>query len=176
MDGYFFPKDPAELYAAGAQAHVPLLAGSDSKERGYAAVLGREKPTVENYRQALRRLYPGKAGEVFKLDPAANETEVMDAAQDLAGDRFISHSTWNWIEDAMANLDCNKVYAWTPDDYQVSKVLQESFFNGLDAQHTAQGVTINNLRLNGKPANHAADANLSVGQYVSDVRFGQAGK
>ena len=94
----------------------------------------------------------------------------------LAGDRFISHSTWNWIEDAMANLDCNKVCAWTPDDYQVSKVLQESFFNGLDAQHTAQGVTVDNLRLNGKPVNRAADANLSVRQYVSGVRFGQAAK
>ena len=55
-------------------------------------------------------------------------------------------------------------------------MLQESFFNGLDAQHTAQGVTLDNLRLNGKPANHAADANLSVGQYVSDVRFGKTVK
>jgi len=51
-----------------------------------------------------------------------------------------------------------------------------SFFNGLDAQHTVQGVTIDNLRLNGKPANTAADANLSVGQYVSDVRFDKAAK
>jgi hypothetical protein len=32
------------------------------------------------------------------------------------------------------------------------------------------------LRLNGKPANTAAEANLSVGQYVSDVRFGKAAK
>ena len=46
-----------------------------------------------------------------------------------------------------------------------------SFFNGLDAQHTVQGVTIDNLRLNGKPANTTAEANLSVGQYVSDVRL-----
>jgi len=46
-----------------------------------------------------------------------------------------------------------------------------SFFNGLDAQHRVQGVTIDNLRLNGKPANTTAEANLSVGQYVSDVRL-----
>jgi len=51
-----------------------------------------------------------------------------------------------------------------------------SFFNGLDAQHAVQGVTIDNLRLNGKPANTAAEANLSVGQYVSGVRFGNAAK
>jgi para-nitrobenzyl esterase len=152
--------------------------------------LGREKPTVENYRKALQRLYPGKADEVFKLYPAANEQEVLDAAQDLAGDRFIAYSTWKWIElatktgsrptyyylyarprppmrpdmgdavpglaggvvrnspatakqqpqsrgavhsaeieYAMGNLDYNKVYAWTPDDCQVSKVMQEYFAN-----------------------------------------------
>jgi pimeloyl-ACP methyl ester carboxylesterase len=49
-----------------------------------------------------------------------------------------------------------------------------SFFNGLDAQHTVQGITIDNLRLNGRLANTAAEANLSVGQYVSGVRFGKA--
>ena len=51
-----------------------------------------------------------------------------------------------------------------------------SFFNGLDVQHTVQGITIDNLRLNGKLANTAAEANLSVGQYVSGVRFGSASK
>ena len=63
-------------------------------------MLGREKPAVENYRKALERLYPGKADEVFKLYPASNETEVMDSAQDLASDRFISYSTWKWVDVA----------------------------------------------------------------------------
>jgi para-nitrobenzyl esterase len=31
------------------------------------------------------------------------------------------------IEYAMGNLDLNKVYAWTPDDYKVSQVMQEYF-------------------------------------------------
>jgi para-nitrobenzyl esterase len=33
------------------------------------------------------------------------------------------------IEYAMGNLATNKVYAWTPDDYKVSKVMQEFFAN-----------------------------------------------
>ncbi len=33
------------------------------------------------------------------------------------------------IEYAMGNLPYNKVYAWTPDDYAVSKVMQEYFAN-----------------------------------------------
>src|SRR5262245_54256207 len=190
VDGYFFPKSPFEIFAAGEQARVPLLAGVNSEESGYFAVLGRETPTVENYRTALERLYPGKSEEIFKLYPASNETEVMDAAQQLASDRFISYSTWKWvdtatktggkptyyylyarprpamraemgdaqpglaggvvrgqqaaanprprsrgavhsaeIEYAMGNLDLNKVYAWTPDDYKVSQVMQEYFAN-----------------------------------------------
>jgi hypothetical protein len=51
-----------------------------------------------------------------------------------------------------------------------------SFFNGFDTQHTVQGVLIDNLRLDGRLANSAADANLSVGTYVSDVRFGKTAK
>jgi para-nitrobenzyl esterase len=190
VDGYFFPKPPFEIYAAGQQAHVPLLAGVNSEESGFFGVLGREKPTVENYRKALERLYPGKGEDVFKLYPASNETEVMDAAQELSSDRFISYSTWKWvdvatktggnptyyylyarprpamraemgdaqpglaggvvrgqqaaanrrpqsrgavhsaeIEYAMGNLDLNKVYAWTPDDYKVSQVMQDYFAN-----------------------------------------------
>ncbi|HEY6400758.1 MAG TPA: carboxylesterase family protein, partial [Blastocatellia bacterium] len=100
VDGYFFPKSPREIFAAGEHARVPLLAGVNSEESGYFAVLGRETPTVENYRKALERLYPGKSEEIFKLYPASNETEVMDSAQQLASDRFISYSTWKWVDVA----------------------------------------------------------------------------
>jgi para-nitrobenzyl esterase len=173
VDGYFFPKAPLQIYAAGEQAHVPLLVGSNSSENPFQVILGREAPTVENYRKALQRLYGDKANEVFNQYPASTETEVMDAARDLASDRFISYSTWKWIdlsiktggkptyyylysrprpslraaatsvpafdprgavhsaeiEYAMGNLDVNAVFAWGPDDYKVSKVMQEYFVN-----------------------------------------------
>jgi para-nitrobenzyl esterase len=29
----------------------------------------------------------------------------------------------------MGNLDSNKVYAWTPDDYKVSEIMQQYFAN-----------------------------------------------
>jgi len=51
-----------------------------------------------------------------------------------------------------------------------------SSFNGLDAQHAVQGVTLDNLRLNGKLTTTATEANLTVGPHVSDVRFGTAAK
>src|SRR2546430_17346528 len=77
VDGYFFPKPPVEIYAAGEQAHVPLLVGSNNGEIGYSGVLGREKPTGENYHKALERPYAAKADKVCTSYPASTQTEVM---------------------------------------------------------------------------------------------------
>src|SRR5947209_8460773 len=61
IDGYFFPESPYAIYEAGKQAHVPLLAGWNSEEANARAVLGREAPTVENYKKAVERLYGANA-------------------------------------------------------------------------------------------------------------------
>ncbi len=98
VDGYFLPVSPLQIFEAGRQMHVPLLAGVNSEESGFSAVLGSNQPTVKNYRAALNRLYPGKADMIFKLYPATNENEVKDMAQALASDRFISYSTWRWAD------------------------------------------------------------------------------
>jgi para-nitrobenzyl esterase len=102
IDGYFLPKAPLEIYLAGEQAHVPLLAGSNSAELPYRVILGREEPTVENYRKVVQALYNDKTDEVLKLYPGNTVEEVKDAATDLASDRFISFSTWKWIDAATA--------------------------------------------------------------------------
>lgn len=190
IDGYFFPKSPLALYAAGEQAKVPLLAGWNSEEMNYRALLGEERPNRENYMKALQKHYGARAEEVLKAYPAATDEEVLQAATDLAGDRFIGFSTWKWvdlhgktsgkpvyrylyarprppmrpemgnavpglaggvikgpeaeankmppakgavhsaeIEYALGNLATNKVYAWTPEDYKVSEVMQNYFAN-----------------------------------------------
>ncbi len=190
LDGYFFPVAPAEIFAAGKQAHVPLLAGWNSEEMTWMALLAGQAPTPENYQKAVQKLYPERADAVLKAYPATNKDEVIQSATDLAGDRFIGFSTWKWIdlcartggkpvyrylyarprppmvpsmgnataglaggvvkeadskqppmpaargavhsaeiEYAMGNLDGNKVFAWTADDHQVSKLMQEYFAN-----------------------------------------------
>jgi para-nitrobenzyl esterase len=190
VDGYFFAEPPHETYAAGRQARVPLLVGWNSEEMSWRALLGGDEPTPENYERAVRKLYGGRAGEALRLYPAGTREEVLEAATDLAGDRFIGYSTWKWfdlhartggrpvyryfyahprppmvpemgdarpglaggvvrgqdpgatrtppargaahsaeIEYALGNLATNKVYAWTPDDYKVSELLQGYFAN-----------------------------------------------
>jgi para-nitrobenzyl esterase len=189
VDGYFLPRPAADIYAEGKQARVPLLAGSNSAEGPWTWFMGGAKPTVENYRAELKKAYGDAADEVFKLYPARDEAGVLDAAQDLASDRFISLETWRWldlaaktggqpvfyylysrprppmrpehgdavpglaggvvkgkkpagqgsptrgachsceIEYAMGNLELNGVYAWTPEDHAVSRVMQNYFAN-----------------------------------------------
>lgn len=98
IDGYFLTDEPVTIFAAGKQTRVPLLVGWNSEEVGFGALLGPAKPTLENYKNTLGKLYSMRADEVFRLYPATNNEEVMQAATDLASDRFISYSTWKWAD------------------------------------------------------------------------------
>ena len=98
VDGYFYPKLPVELYAAGEQAHVPLLVGWNSEEMNYRMVMGSNEPTPENYLKALQTLYGDKANEALKYYPGSTIDEVKQSATALAGDRFIAFSTWKWYD------------------------------------------------------------------------------
>lgn len=98
IDGYFYPKHPVEALAAGEQAHVPLMVGWNSEEMNYSAVLGDRELTPENFALAVTELYGDQAGEVLALYPAATAEELERSATDLAGDRFLVFSTWQWAE------------------------------------------------------------------------------
>ncbi|WP_017460499.1 carboxylesterase/lipase family protein [Dyella ginsengisoli] len=98
VDGLFLDEPPVDTFARGAQAQVPLLLGSNSQEGFYTAVLKNEPPTPANYRAALMRLFGDRADEALRLYPGATRDEVMRSATALAGDLFIAHSTWRWME------------------------------------------------------------------------------
>jgi para-nitrobenzyl esterase len=98
VDGHFLPKPPADIFAAGEQAHVPLLAGSNSEEMPAGVVLRGVTPTLENYRRAVENLYGTQAEAILESYPAAAAgDDVLEAAQALASDRFTGYSTWKWI-------------------------------------------------------------------------------
>lgn len=111
VDGYFFPEAPVEIFRAGRQADVPLLAGWNSQEMNYRAVLGNDAPTPETYAEKIRELYGEHAGTILELYPGSTTEEVLLSATDLAGDRFISFSTWKWI-DTHSETGSNPVYRY----------------------------------------------------------------
>jgi para-nitrobenzyl esterase len=111
VDGYFFPEDPSAVFAAGRQAHVPLLVGWNSEEMTWLALLQGKEPTRENYYGAVRALYGANAEEVLKLYAASTRDEVIEAATDLASDRFIAYSTWKW-SDLHAKTGASRVFRY----------------------------------------------------------------
>jgi para-nitrobenzyl esterase len=111
VDGYFFPKSPVAIYAAGEQAKVPLLAGWNSKESSHKGILGDNKPTIENFNNSVQSLFTDKAQEVLKVYSPTTDEAVEQIATDLAGDRFIGFGTWRWI-DIHAKNSAKQVYRY----------------------------------------------------------------
>ncbi|GGA96913.1 carboxylesterase/lipase family protein [Puia dinghuensis] len=98
IDGYFFPQGPYAIYAAGMQAHVPLLVGWNSEESNYRAIIGNDAPTLDNYDKAIKKLYGTGADSVLQVYHPASDDEVQAVATALASDRFIAFSTWKWAD------------------------------------------------------------------------------
>jgi para-nitrobenzyl esterase len=111
VDGYFLLKKPAESFAAGEQANVPLLVGWNSAEIPYQATMYGNLPTPENYVKQVKMFYGDNANEALKLYPGATQEEVIKSATELASDRFIVYSTWKWA-DLHAATSGKQVYRY----------------------------------------------------------------
>jgi len=97
IDGLFLSETPAAIYAAGKQAHVPLLAGWNSEESSGRAVVA--NPTSENFAASLSRIFGARAAEALTVYPGSAPEEIARAATDLASDQFIAYGTWKWLEE-----------------------------------------------------------------------------
>jgi para-nitrobenzyl esterase len=102
VDGYFLPSPVPEIYAAGKQAHVPLLAGWNQNEGGTPA---QSKATVESFTADAKTDFGDRADDFLKVYPAANLEETKESAAALARDKFIALGTWKWIEAQAATGD-----------------------------------------------------------------------
>lgn len=98
IDGYFFPEDPMAIYAAGRQAHVPLLAGWNADEHRSYQYFQNLEPSQANYLRKLDEDFGADAPAVRKLFPGDTPAQIETSAHDLASALFITYSTWKWIE------------------------------------------------------------------------------
>jgi para-nitrobenzyl esterase len=98
IDGHFMPKAAYEIYDAGEQAHVSLLAGWNADEVRAGVVLGEEEVTAQSFTAQTRERFGEAAEGLLKVYPAGSDAEALESASTLAGDLFIGYSTWKWIE------------------------------------------------------------------------------
>ncbi|ULQ53422.1 carboxylesterase/lipase family protein [Flavihumibacter fluvii] len=111
VDGYFLPKAPDEVYAAGEQSKIPLLAGWNSEEGHYTSVFGDKEPTEANFKAVLEKTYGGKSGEYWKLYGGTTVEAIKQGATDLASDNFIGYGTWKW-SDLQSKTGSKPVYRY----------------------------------------------------------------
>jgi para-nitrobenzyl esterase len=140
IDGYFFPKAPSMIFENGEQAHVPLLVGWNSQEMNYGMVMGNQKLTKENFEKAVNKLYGENAPEVLKVYQPKNDEEVEQVATDLAGDRFISFSTWRWavLQSKTGSKPVYRYYYSHPRPAMVTDTTQNKISVGKGAVHSAE--------------------------------------
>jgi para-nitrobenzyl esterase len=98
IDGYFLPRSVPAIFAAGQQAHVPLIAGWNQDEGTSNVVKAPEKGTTEGLRATAVNEFGPRAEEFLKVYHANDDAEALRAAEDFAGDRFLVYSTWAWLE------------------------------------------------------------------------------
>ncbi|HTS06898.1 MAG TPA: carboxylesterase/lipase family protein [Candidatus Eisenbacteria bacterium] len=98
IDGYFLPESVPAIFAAGKQNDVPLLAGWNRDEDSFSVLLSKEKPTADSMREMAKKDFGDKADEFLKYYPIDTDQHVRRSAIDYASDKFISMSTWDWME------------------------------------------------------------------------------
>jgi para-nitrobenzyl esterase len=146
IDGQFVPEDVSVIYAAGRQAHVPLLAGWNRDERAGTLSKGM---TADKWKAYAAEHYATRADAFLKAFPAGSDEQAVRSADDFTTDQFIALGTWQWIE-AHVQTGKSPVYRYrfqlpaTPSEmhpegkYAFHSDDLEYVFSTLDTRHGAQ--------------------------------------
>ncbi len=114
IDGQFLPQSPEEIYAAGKQAHVPLLAGWNMDEQKASVSMAKVKPTSDSMREQAEKDFGPRSVDFLHAYAVNQQEDLMRVEEDFAGDRFIAFSTWAWLE-AQVNNGASPVYRYRFD-------------------------------------------------------------
>jgi para-nitrobenzyl esterase len=95
VDGWFLPRPPAAIFAAGEQSDVPLMAGWN-KDEGFNFSLLPDKDG-RSLADLIRALFGDRVEEALRLYSSGSPEGDMASARALGGDLTIIHPTWAWI-------------------------------------------------------------------------------
>lgn len=107
VDGRLLTEPVAVTFAAGRQAHVPLLAGWNRDEQ---SGLGRGM-TAAKWREFAKTNFGSQADEFLKILPGDTDEEAVRSAIDYNSDDFIAFGTWRWV-DAQVKTGESPVYRY----------------------------------------------------------------
>jgi len=129
VDGKFLTETVEAVYAAGKQAHVPLLAGWNLDEGAFVAT---HNVTVESWKSYVSDHFKDRAEEFLKLYPGDSDAQALRSAIDYGGDDFIAFGTWKWIE-AQRKTGESPVYRYR---FELAAPPNKDYPGGLFAFHS----------------------------------------
>lgn len=102
VDGWVMPKSTAATFAAGEQAQISLMIGTNADE---GTLLGpligspfvKRSPgpsTPEAYEAMVRDVYPDEAEAVLDLYPIVSQDDLFDGINTLLGDHLFGMQAW----------------------------------------------------------------------------------
>jgi para-nitrobenzyl esterase len=94
IDGKLLTEPIADTYAAGKQAHVPLLAGWNRDEGSFLA----NGMTATKWKAFAAEKFGERAEKFLTLYPGDTDEQAVDSAIDYGSDSFIAFGTWKWLE------------------------------------------------------------------------------
>ncbi len=94
IDGKLLTEPVAVTYAAGHQAHVPLLAGWNRDEQHALA----DGMTAAKWKEFAERTFGPRAEAFLAVYPGDTGAQAVRSAIDYDSDSFIAFGTWKWVE------------------------------------------------------------------------------
>jgi para-nitrobenzyl esterase len=95
VDGVFLTETIDATYAAGRQAHVPMIIGWNRDER--TNTLSKDL-TARKWQDYAAEHYPAHTAEFLAAFPAKTDAEAIQSADAFTTDGFIAMGTWRWVE------------------------------------------------------------------------------
>jgi para-nitrobenzyl esterase len=95
VDGRLLTEPVPDTYAAGKQAHIPLMAGWNADEGSFAAMRGM---TSAQWNAMAGGMFKDRSEAFLKLYPGDTDAQALRSAIDFGSDNFIALGTWKWLE------------------------------------------------------------------------------
>jgi len=95
VDGAFLTEPVSETYAAGRQAHVPVIIGWNRDER--TGTLSKDM-TAEKWKAFAAQHYGDKAQQFLAAFPGKSDAEAVRSADAYTTAGFIGLGAWQWVE------------------------------------------------------------------------------
>ena len=111
VDGEFLKEPVPDTYAAGREAHVPALIGSNRDERAGTLSKGM---TADKWKAFADEHYGKQAEPFLAAFPASDDEQAIRSADEYTTENYIALGAWRWAE-AQAKTGRAPVYRYRFD-------------------------------------------------------------